>query len=65
MVRARAQLWDVPRAKLIQETGGIRKWNAPSSIAYMGCDKAFWVRDTSLCTLAWAEPLPPAAEPES
>ena len=53
--QATLQLWDMPIARLVQETGGIRKWSAPSSVAYMGYDKAFWVRDTSLYVLRWVE----------
>ena len=53
--QATLQLWDVPSARLVQETGGVRKWSAPTSITYFGYDKAFWVRDTSLYVLTWVE----------
>ena len=31
----------------------VRKWNAPTNIAYLGYDRAFWVRDTTLVTMRW------------
>ena len=57
--QAMLQLWNLDARAgahgpaLVQELGGIRKWNAPTSIAYMGCDRAFWVRDTTLSVLTW------------
>lgn len=43
----------IPRLKLA--LGRATQYNAPTSIAYMGYDKAFWVRDTTLYTLHWAD----------
>ena len=51
--QATLQLWDVVGRRRVQEVGGIRKWNAPTSIPYMGLDKSFWVRDNTLCTMNW------------
>ena len=31
-----------------KELGGIRKWNAPTSICYIGYDRCFWVRDSQV-----------------
>jgi hypothetical protein len=53
--QATLQLWDLTTQRLVQELGGIRKWNAPTHIAYMGCDRAIWVRDTTLSVLTWVE----------
>ena len=53
--QATLQVWDLSAHRLVQELGGIRKWNAPTHIAYMGRDRAFWVRDTTLSVLTWAE----------
>ena len=44
-----AQFWT-----RVQQLGGIRKWNAPTSIAYFGYSSAWWVRDLNLCTLRFA-----------
>ena len=52
--QATIQLWDVSgKGSLVQEISGIRKWNAPSAVAYMGYDRCFWVRDTTMVTLTW------------
>ena len=53
--QATLQLWDLTTQRLVQELGGIRKWNAPTHIAYIGCDRAIWVRDTTLSVLTWVE----------
>ena len=56
--QATLQLWDVHAKTRVQEVGGIRKWNAPTSIGYLGYDKCFWVRDTTLCTMHWTDRRP-------
>lgn len=38
---------------LVQQLGGLRKWNAPASIAYFGWDCAIWVRGSSMYTITW------------
>lgn len=40
-------------AVLVQQLGGIRKWNAPISFAYLGWDRAIWVRGATMYTIAW------------
>ena len=56
-----SQLWDTGRKELVQEVGGIRKWNAPNAICYVGYEKCLWVRDATLCELRWRAPPPPPA----
>ena len=56
-------VWDVPRKTRVQELGGIRKWNAPTSICYIGYDRCFWVRDSQLCTMRWTSGATPAPVP--
>ncbi len=51
--QATLKLWDACGKRLVQEVSGIRKWCAPTSICYMGYDRCFWVRDTTLTTLTW------------
>ena len=46
-------MWDACEKRLVQELAGIRKWNAPSSVCYMGFEKAFWVRDSTLWQMTW------------
>jgi hypothetical protein len=60
---ATLQIWDVPSRRLVQEVGGIRKWNAPTAVCYMGYEKAFWVRDAMMCTLRWRGGEAPATPP--
>ena len=58
--QATLQVWDTCAKLLVQELGGIRKWNAPTSVCYMGHDRCFWVRDNVLCTMRWkAHAAPP------
>ena len=59
--QATLQVWDAVEKRMVQEVGGIRKWNAPTSITYMGYDRCLWVRDTTLCTMTWRAPSPPPA----
>ena len=59
---ATIQLWDLRRCERVQQLGGIRKWSAPTSIAYFGYDRALWLRDTNLSTLSWPDARPEAAE---
>ena len=47
-------MWDLRKRTRVQQLGGIRKWNAPTSIAYFGYSSAWWVRDLNLCTLRFA-----------
>ena len=51
---ATLEVWDLRKRTRVQQLGGIRKWNAPTSIAYFGYSSAWWVRDLNLCTLRFA-----------
>ena len=51
---ATLEVWDLRKRTRVQQLGGIRKWNAPTSIAYFGYSSAWWVRDLNLCTLSFA-----------
>ena len=51
--QATLQIWDAVDKRLVQEVSGIRKWNAPTSITYLGYEKCFWVRDATICTMTW------------
>ena len=53
LAQATLAVWDVVKRSLVQEVGGVRKWNAPTSICYLGYDRCFWVRETTLCTMTW------------
>ena len=54
--------YDVPRScaegavACVQRIGGLRKYHAPSAFSYVGCDAAMWVRDSTLCLVAWDDP---------
>ena len=51
---ATLEVWDLRKRTRVQQLGGIRKWNAPTSIAYFGYSSVLWVRDLNLCTLRFA-----------
>ena len=60
--QATLEVWDCAgRRELVTSVSGIRKWNAPTDIAYFGYDRCFWVRDSMLVTMTWRGAVPEAA----
>ena len=61
--------YDVPRCSAegsvacVQRIGGLRKYHAPSTFSYVGCDAAMWVRDSTLCLVAWDDPQQAEQQP--
>ena len=47
----------------VQRIGGLRKYHAPSAFSYVGCDAAMWVRDSTLCLVAWDDPQQAEQQP--